>query len=44
MVFAVVSLAFGLLVRPIFLVIGSPFILVLLLWIIVRLVGKRENA
>jgi uncharacterized membrane protein YphA (DoxX/SURF4 family) len=32
-----VSLLFGFLVRPIFLAVGSPFIIVLLLWLYVKL-------
>lgn len=39
LVFAVVSLIFGLLVRPIWLVVGAPFIVVLLLWVVVRVVA-----
>jgi len=31
------SLLFGILVRPIFLAVGSPFIIVLLLWLYVKL-------
>ncbi|MFQ5744202.1 MAG: hypothetical protein ACE5HV_11520 [Acidobacteriota bacterium] len=42
LVFAVVSLAFGTLVNPVFLLIGSPFILVLALWIGVRLVASAR--
>ena len=41
MVFAAISLLFGVLVRPIFLLIGSPFILILALWLFVRLFGPR---
>lgn len=36
-VLGVVSLLFGILVRPIFLAVGSPFIIVLLLWLYVKL-------
>ena len=41
LVFAAISLLFGVLVRPIFLLIGSPFILILALWLFVRLFGPR---
>lgn len=43
LVLGVVSLLFGILVRPIFLLVGSPFILVLLLWIYVRLFARRTG-
>ena len=36
-VLGLVSLLFGILVRPIFLAVGSPFIIALLLWLYVRL-------
>ncbi|HJO02457.1 MAG TPA: hypothetical protein QGG47_00630 [Acidobacteriota bacterium] len=36
LVFAVVALLFGILVRPIWLLVGSPFILTLFVWIGVR--------
>ena len=36
-VLGVMSLLFGLLVRPLFLAVGSPFIIVLLLWLYVKL-------
>lgn len=44
LVLGVVSLLFGILVRPIFLLVGSPFILVLLLWIYVRLFARADGA
>ena len=36
----VITLLFGLLVNPIWLLVGSPFVLVLLLWLYVRLFGR----
>jgi hypothetical protein len=37
----VITLLFGILVSPIWLVVGSPFVLVLLLWLYVRLFAHR---
>jgi hypothetical protein len=42
LVLGVVSLLFGLLVRPIFLAVGSPFIIVLLLWLYVKLIAGGD--
>ncbi len=39
-----VSLLFGILVRPIFLAVGSPFIIVLLLWLYVKLFGGDNSS
>ena len=40
LVFAAVTLLYGLLVSPIWLVVGSPFLIVLLLWIWVKVVVR----
>jgi hypothetical protein len=44
LVLGVVSLLFGLLVRPIFLAVGSPFIIVLVLWLYVKLFTGGEDS
>jgi len=41
LVAGVITLLFGVLVSPIWLVVGSPFLLVLLLWLYVRLFARR---
>jgi hypothetical protein len=44
LILGVVSLLFGLLVRPIFLAVGSPFIIVLVLWLYVKLLSGRTSS
>ena len=39
-----VSLLFGLLVRPIFLAVGSPFIIALFLWLYVKLFARHSSS
>jgi len=38
----VITLLFGILVSPIWLVVGSPFVIVLILWLWIRLVVRPE--
>lgn len=42
LVLAILTLILGLLVRPLYLLIGSPFILVLALWLAVRIFFRRD--
>lgn len=42
LIFAVVSLLLGLFGHPLWLLVGSPFILVLILWIWARIVTRRR--
>lgn len=41
LVAGVITLLFGILVNPIWLVVGAPFVLVLMLWLYVRLFARR---
>jgi hypothetical protein len=41
LVAGVITLLFGILVNPIWLVVGSPFVLALLLWLYIRLFARR---
>ncbi len=43
LVFGAVALLFGILVRPIWLLVGSPFILTLFVWLLVRLTQWRRR-
>ncbi len=44
LILGLVSLLFGILVRPIFLAVGSPFIIVLLLWLYVKLFMRDSSS
>ena len=39
-----ITLLFGLLVNPIWLVVGSPFVIALVLWLYIRLVVRPDDA
>jgi len=39
----VITLLFGILVSPIWLVVGSPFVIVLILWLWIRLVVRPDD-
>lgn len=44
LVAGVITLLFGILVNPIWLVVGSPFVIVLGLWLYIRIVVRPERA
>ena len=44
LILGAVSLLFGLLVRPIFLAVGSPFIIALFLWLYVKLFAGSSSS
>ena len=44
LVAGVITLLFGILVNPIWLIVGSPFVIVLLLWLYIRLVVRPNGA
>lgn len=44
LVAGVITLVFGILVSPIWLVVGSPFVIALFLWLWVRLIVRPDDA
>ena len=43
LVAGVITLLFGILVNPIWLIVGSPFVIVLVLWLYIRLVVRPDE-